>query len=159
AERRHHFQLHDALLLHHRDPTAIVERDEASVPGVGMVRVGNGWKQHLGLKTLSLAMALLLWSFVHGTKVVERELTLPVRFAGLPASLLITSGARATVRVLASGAAEEFALERLVPRAGLHLDLSHARPTSVRIVPVAADVAFGAGAHLAAVRVLEPAVL
>src|SRR5262249_38824535 len=111
------------------------------------------------LKTLSLAMALLLWSFVHGTKIVERELALPVRFAGLPDSLMITSDPRATVRVLVSGATQEFAFERLVSRAGLHLDLSRSRPPAAPIVPVAADVGFGAGAHLTAVRVLEPAVI
>ena len=43
--------------------------------------------RHIGLKLLSLALALLLWSLVAGQKEAERSLRVPLEFQNMPASL------------------------------------------------------------------------
>lgn len=117
----------------------------------------DGLRQNLGLKVLSVALALLLWAFVHGAKLVEHEIALPVRCVNLPDSLLLQNEPPRTARVLVSGAAQEFVLRHLLPGAELRLDLARARPPVVRVTPVSGDVQLGSGSHLNVVRVLEPA--
>ncbi len=43
--------------------------------------------RHIGLKTLSLALALLLWTLVAGQKEAERSLRVPLEFRNMPESL------------------------------------------------------------------------
>ena len=43
--------------------------------------------RHIGLKTLSLALALLLWTLVAGQKEAERSLRVPLEFQNMPESL------------------------------------------------------------------------
>ena len=43
--------------------------------------------RHIGLKLLSLALALLLWSLVAGQKEAERSLRVPLEFQNMPPSL------------------------------------------------------------------------
>jgi YbbR domain-containing protein len=43
--------------------------------------------RHFGLKVLSLALAVLLWSLVAGQKEAERSLRVPLEFRNMPASL------------------------------------------------------------------------
>jgi hypothetical protein len=43
--------------------------------------------RHVGLKVLSLALAVLLWSLVAGQKEAERSLRVPLEFRNMPASL------------------------------------------------------------------------
>jgi YbbR domain-containing protein len=43
--------------------------------------------QHIGLKLLSVSLALLLWSLVAGQKETERSLRVPLEFQNMPASL------------------------------------------------------------------------
>ena len=119
----------------------------------------DGLRQNLGLKLLSVALALLLWSFVHGAKIVEREIVLPLRCVNLPDSLVLQGEPPREARVLVAGAAQEFVLRHLLPGAELRLDLGRARPPFVRLAPSSADVQLGSGSHLTAVRVLEPAAL
>lgn len=114
-------------------------------------------RRNLGLKVLSVALALLLWSFVHGAKIVEREIELPLRCVNLPDSLVMPAAPPRTARVLVAGAAQEFVFRHLLPGAELRLDLTRARPPAVRVAPGPADVQLGSGSHLTVVRVLEPA--
>ena len=116
----------------------------------------DGWQQNLGLKILSLVLALLLWSFVHGTKIVEREVSLPVRCVNLPDSLMLLADPPREARVVLSGAAQEFVLQHLWPKAELRLDLSRARLPLARFSPGPSAVALGGFAHLTVVRVAEP---
>jgi hypothetical protein len=119
----------------------------------------DGWRQNLGLKILSVVLALLLWSFVHGTKIVEREISLPVRCVNLPDSLVLLADPPREARVVLSGAVQEFVLEHVWPKAELRLDLSHARRPLVRVTPDPAAVALGGFAHLSVVRVAEPVLI
>jgi YbbR domain-containing protein len=43
--------------------------------------------RHIGLKVLSLALAVLLWSLVAGQKEAERSLRVPLEFQNMPGSL------------------------------------------------------------------------
>jgi hypothetical protein len=123
------------------------------------VRVPHDWRQNLGLKILSCGLALLLWLYVHGTKVVERPLVLPLRLTNLPDSLALLAAAPHEARVLVSGPAQELFFRRIWPGAELRVDLAGARPPSLRVAPGPGDVTLGAKEHLAVLRVLEPAVL
>lgn len=117
----------------------------------------DGLRQNLGLKVLSVALALLLWSFVHGAKIVEREIVLPLRCVNLPDSLVLQGEIPRQARVLVAGAAQELVLRQLLPGAEVRVDLARARPPSVRVAPGSGDVQLGSGSHLTVVRVLEPA--
>jgi hypothetical protein len=123
------------------------------------VRRAEDWRRNLGLKVLSVALAALLWSFVHGAKIVERELVLPLRCINLADSLALAAPPPAAARVLLSGAAQDFVLRRLYPGAELRVDLSRARPPLVRINPTATEVAMGGSSRLTVVRILEPSVI
>jgi YbbR domain-containing protein len=46
-----------------------------------------GFRYHLGLKIISIALAALLWVAVSGEQTVERALRIPLEFANLPAQL------------------------------------------------------------------------
>lgn len=119
----------------------------------------DGWRQNLGLKILSVVLALLLWSFVHGTKIVEREISLPVRCVNLPDSLVLLADPPREARVVLSGAAQEFILEHVWPKAELRLDLSRAHRPLVRLTPGPSAVELGGFTHLSVVRVAEPLLL
>ena len=121
--------------------------------------IGQVWRQNLGLKVLSLGLATLLWCYVHGAKVVERELVLPLRYVGLPDSLAFVAEPPRSARVLVSGPAQELFVRRLWPGAELRLDLSHAHQPGLRLALGPADVTLGAKEHLTVLRVVEPTAL
>jgi hypothetical protein len=123
------------------------------------MRRAEDLRHNLGLKVLSVALAALLWSFVHGAKVVERELVLPLRCINLADSLALAADPPRAARVLVSGAAQDFVLRRLLPGAELRVDLAHARPPLVRVTPTVTEVAMGGATRLTVVRILEPGVL
>lgn len=120
------------------------------------MRTEPRWHHNLGLKLLSLTLALLLWFYVHGIKVVEREMVVPVRALGLPDSLMLLGDPPATARVLVSGQAQELLFRRFVPGAELRLDLSHARPPAARFEPTIDDVHLGAQDRLTLQSIVEP---
>ena len=60
--------------------------------------------RHLGLKVLSLALALLLWMIVSGEETVERGLRVPLELQQVPAGLELTGEVPATVDVRIRGA-------------------------------------------------------
>jgi hypothetical protein len=123
------------------------------------VRFLSQWRQNLGLKILSVGLAILLWSYVHGAKVVERELVLPLRLVNVPDSLVLIADAPRVARVLVAGPAQELIFRRFYPGAELRIDLANVRPPALRVSPGPADVTLGAKEHLAVLRVVEPAVL
>src|SRR5207244_2253384 len=47
----------------------------------------TGFRQHLGLKFVSIALAALLWIAVSGEQTVERSLRIPLEFTNLPSQL------------------------------------------------------------------------
>jgi hypothetical protein len=123
------------------------------------MRQARGWRHNLGLKVLSLSLALLLWSFVHGTKRTEREMMLALEFVGLPDSLTLAAPPPRTARVVLAGATQEFVFRRLLPGATLRVDLSEARSPAARILPGSPAVSLRGGGDLEVVRMLEPAIL
>lgn len=60
--------------------------------------------RHLGLKVLSLGLALLLWMVVSGEETVERGLRVPLELLQVPAGLELTGEVPATVDVRVRGA-------------------------------------------------------
>ena len=60
--------------------------------------------RHLGLKVLSLVLALLLWMIVSGEETVERGLRVPLELLQVPAGLELTGEVPATVDVRVRGA-------------------------------------------------------
>lgn len=59
--------------------------------------------RHLGLKLLSLAMALLLWMVVSGEETVERGLRVPLELQQVPAGLELTGEIPTTVDLRVRG--------------------------------------------------------
>jgi YbbR domain-containing protein len=124
------------------------------------MRPGPGLRHNLGLKLLSFALALLLWSFVHGAKVVEREFTVPIRYAHLPDTLVLLEEPPQQLRVLVRATAQELALRlRFARGAEAHFDLSHAAPPYQVLQPSASDVTLPAGVRVSVVGVIEPATI
>src|SRR3990172_11193681 len=60
--------------------------------------------RHIGLKVLSVGLALLLWMVVSGEETVERGLRVPLELQQVPAGLEQTDEAPATVDVRVRGA-------------------------------------------------------
>ena len=60
--------------------------------------------RHLGLKTLSVGIAILLWLFVSGDETVERGLRVPLEFQQFPAGIEMMGEAPALVDVRVRGA-------------------------------------------------------
>jgi YbbR domain-containing protein len=93
--------------------------------------------RHLGLKTLAILLAALLWLTVSGEHVVERSLRVPLEFRNIPEALQIVGNAPDTVDVRLRGSS--IALSRLQPGEIVAvLDLSTGRP-GPRLFHIRAD--------------------
>jgi YbbR domain-containing protein len=68
---------------------------------------------HLGLKVLAVALALLLWLVVAGEETVERSVRVPLELQQVPIGLDLMSDPPATVDVLVRGASD--AIGRMSP--------------------------------------------
>lgn len=85
--------------------------------------------RHLGLKVLSIALAILLWLTVAGEHVVERSLRVPLEFRNIPDTLEIVGDTPPSVDVRVRGSSA--VLSRLQPGEIVAvLDLTSARPGS-----------------------------
>jgi YbbR domain-containing protein len=85
-----------------------------------------GFRHHLGLKLVSIALAALMWIAVAGEQTVERSLRIPLEFTNLPSQLEVVGEAPAVVDVRvrgSSGALNRIAAGELVAV----LDLRSAR--------------------------------
>jgi YbbR domain-containing protein len=85
-----------------------------------------GFRHHLGLKVVSIALAALLWVAVAGEQTVERSLRIPLEFTNLPAQLEVVGDSPTVVDVRvrgSSGALNRIAAGELVAV----LDLRSAR--------------------------------
>jgi YbbR domain-containing protein len=83
--------------------------------------------RNLGLKVLSLVLALVLWLTVTRDQVVERSLRVPLEYQSIPAGLVIAGDPPGAVDVRVRGASST--LGRLEPGAVVAvLDLQGARP-------------------------------
>jgi YbbR domain-containing protein len=93
--------------------------------------------RHVGLKVLSLAIALLLWMVVSGEETVERGLRVPLELQQLPAGLELTGDVPTTVDVRLRGGSG--ALSRVGPGDVVAvLDLRSAR-AGHRLFPLTPD--------------------
>jgi YbbR domain-containing protein len=109
-----------------------------------------GFRHHLGLKVVSIALAALLWVAVAGEQTVERSLRIPLEFTNLPAQLEVVGDSPNLVDVRvrgSSGALNRIAAGELVAvldlrsaRSGqrlFHLDGDDVRtPFGVNVVQV-----------------------
>jgi YbbR domain-containing protein len=59
----------------------------------------RGFRHHLGLKLMSLALAALLWFVVSGEQIVERALQIPLQFTNLPPELELVGDTPDTVDI------------------------------------------------------------
>ena len=85
--------------------------------------------QHLGLKMLAIALAILLWLTVAGEHVVERSLRVPLEFRNIPRTLEIVGDTPDNIEVRVRGSSA--VLSRLQPGEIVAvLDLSAARAGS-----------------------------
>ena len=85
--------------------------------------------RHLGLKTLAILLAALLWLTVSGEHIVERSLRVPLEFRNTPEALEIVGSAPDTVDVRLRGSS--IVLSRLQPGEIVAvLDLGTGRPGS-----------------------------
>jgi len=85
-----------------------------------------GFRHHLGLKVVSIALAAFLWVAVSGEQTVERSLRIPLEFTNLPSQLEVVGDAANVVDVRvrgSSGALNRIAAGELVAV----LDLRSAR--------------------------------
>jgi YbbR domain-containing protein len=86
-----------------------------------------GFRHHLGLKFLSLALAALLWLVVSGEQVAERVLRVPLEFTNLPSALELVGDAPGQVDVRVRGSSG--AVSRINPGDLVAVvDLRSARP-------------------------------
>jgi YbbR domain-containing protein len=124
------------------------------MPSAGRLR------HNLGIKILSVILALLLWSFVHGLQVVQREIDVPIRYTNLPDSLMLYNTPPQTMRVLVSGRTSELFLRmRFVRDVEARMDLSTASAPNSRIVTSVSQVTSPRNPRITLVRVLEPQVV
>ncbi|HEV3063352.1 MAG TPA: CdaR family protein [Vicinamibacterales bacterium] len=93
--------------------------------------------RHVGLKLISLVVALLLWLAVSGEETVERGLRVPLELQQLPAGVEMTGDVPTTVDVRVRGGSST--LSRVLPGDVVAiLDLRSARPGR-RVFPLTAD--------------------
>src|SRR5829696_5979632 len=86
-----------------------------------------GFRHHLGLKFLSIALAALLWLIVSGEQVAERSLRVPLEFTNLPSQLELVGDAPGLVDVRVRGSSG--AVSRISPGDLVAVvDLRSARP-------------------------------
>jgi len=93
--------------------------------------------RHLGLKLLSLAVALLLWMAIAGEEPVERGLRVPLELQQMPAGVELTGEVPATVDVRVRGGSSTLS-QVLAGDVVAVLDLRSARPGR-RVFPLTAD--------------------
>jgi YbbR domain-containing protein len=96
-----------------------------------------GFRYHLGLKVVSIALAALLWVAVAGEQTVERSLRIPLEFTNLPSQLEVVGESPTVVDVRvrgSSGALNRIASGELVAV----LDLRSAR-SGQRLFHLAGD--------------------
>lgn len=83
--------------------------------------------KHLGLKSLSIVLAALLWMLVSGERIVERSVRVPVEFTNLPPQLEVVGDAINVVDVRLRGSSGALSRVSTGELAAL-LDLRSARP-------------------------------
>jgi YbbR domain-containing protein len=93
--------------------------------------------RHVGLKLLSLLVALLLWMAVSGEETVERGLRVPLELQQLPAGVELTGDVPTTVDVRVQGGSSTLS-RVLAGDVVAVLDLRSARPGR-RVFPLTAD--------------------
>lgn len=58
---------------------------------------------NLGLKVLSVFIALLLWAYVGSQQVLERKMTLHIEFTDIPAGVAVASDVKTSIPVVLHG--------------------------------------------------------
>ncbi len=124
------------------------------------MRLPTGLRHNAGIKILSLALALLLWSFVHGAKLVERPHHIPIEYVNLPDSLMFVEPPEDEMRVLLEGPAQDLLLRLHFMRDVVaRIDLSAATARMDRVVPSLSDIVEPANERVSVTRILGPSII
>jgi YbbR domain-containing protein len=124
------------------------------------MRLAPSVRNNAGLKTLSLALALLLWSFVHGTKIVERPHSIPIHYENLPDSLMFVDPPPDEMRVVLEGPAQDLLLRlRFMRDVVARIDLSSATAGMDRAWTSISQIDAPANERVSVIRILSPSVI
>jgi len=124
------------------------------------MKIPAGLRTNLGLKLLSIVLALLLWSFVRGAKIVEREYRIPIHYVSLPDSLLFIERPPQEMRVLLAGPVQELLLRfQGMREMEARIDLSGATAEMDRVVPSLSDITEPKSELVSVQRILQPSVI
>lgn len=125
-----------------------------------MMRLPASLRTNLGVKLLSVALALVLWSFVRGSKRIEREQRIPIEYVNLPDSLLFLEPPPPLMRVLVSAPAQEMLLRlQFMRHVTARIDLSEASAAQNFVMASASDVSALQSGRVSVVRILSPALI
>ena len=83
--------------------------------------------RNVGLKSLSVALAMLVWVLVSGEQVVERAVRIPLEFTNLPAELEMVGGVPEAVDIRVRGSSGALSRTAALDLVAV-LDLRSARP-------------------------------
>lgn len=124
------------------------------------MRLAPSVRNNVGLKTLSLALALLLWAFVHGTKIVEQQHSIPIRYENLPDSLMFVDPPPDEMHVVLEGPLQDLLLRlRFMRDVVARIDMSSATASLDRKYPNLAQIDAPANERVSVIRILSPSVI
>jgi hypothetical protein len=148
------------MSLHHGGAPKAVVGDQVAVPQPMTAPARNRWRRDLGLRLLSVLLALLLWLYIQGAHTVDREIDLPIRYVGLQDSLQLLEPVPRSVRAVLSGPVQAMLLRPLLlSHAAVRVDLSRARPPRHSVSLALRDVEVPAHTRLTMVRFVDSAPL
>lgn len=103
-----------------------------------MMRIGAIWPfRHIGLKVLSVVLAVLLWMMVSGEETVERGLRIPLELQQFPSALELRSEPPSNIDVRVRGGSG--ALSRLSPVDVVAVLDLHTAQAGQRLFPLTPD--------------------
>lgn len=131
----------------------------AATPGIRS-EIAARVRHNLGIKLLSLVLALFLWAFVHGSAIVQRDIQVPVRYAHLADSLMFYEPPPSMLRVQVSGPLRDLLLHfGFTRKLEAVIDLSRARTQQFQVLPTVQNITPPANPRVNLERVVEPTVL
>lgn len=124
------------------------------------MRVPASLRTNLGVKLLSVSLALVLWSFVRGSKLIEREQRIPIEYVGLPDSLLLLEPPPRLMKVAVAAPAQEMFLRlQFMRNVTARVDLSEVSVDQDFVVTDPSDIEGIESDRVSVVRILSPTLI
>lgn len=124
------------------------------------MRLPASLRTNLGVKLLSVSLALVLWSFVRGSKLIEREQRIPIEYVNLPDSLLFLEAPPRVMRVLVSAPAQEIFLRlQFMRHVTARIDLADASADLDRLPTSVSDLGDLKNERVSVLRILSPTLI